>query len=271
MPTVAFNGSRQDLRRLLRQIPGIFAGTVADPHGVAKGLQLRLGVQLLSLIQTAFVEKSHGGMGSDGIQWPPLARSTIIGRRRSAGDKKAVRVSNRAKFLTDAEKKAVARKIEKEVRIRESHLRAKFGLTMAQARGLARANVEERYRQKLDLHGKAVYGTGKAGNLGFIGDILASREVDILRDTGELLRSFSPGIEDTPSGADGQVFKTPPGKVIVGTNKKPWHHLGGPNLPARHYWPPNGNLPAAWWQQLLAVGQRGVLRAVVLLVTGRAA
>lgn len=256
MPTVSFNGSREDLRRLLRSVPAIFAGRAPDPLGIAKGLQLRLGVQLLSLIQTAFVEKSRGGMGSDGIQWPPLSPSTIAARCRGPADKKAVRVSNRLS-TTLSQKAAQARKIEKEVRTEEARLRAKFGLPTGQARGLARANVEARARRQVGL--------------GTIKGVLASRDVDILRDTGELLRSFSPGIEDVPSGADGQVFNTPPGRVIVGTNKKPWHNKGGPNLPARHYWPPDGNLPTAWWNALLAVGQRGILRAVVLLVTGRAA
>jgi len=93
--------------------------------------------------------------------------------------------------------------------------------------------------------------------------------VDILRDTGELLRSLSPGVDDRPSGADGQVFATAPGRVIVGTNKKPWHQRGNRNLPARPMWPNNGRIPAAWWQAINLAAMRGVVRAVVLLTQRR--
>ncbi len=91
--------------------------------------------------------------------------------------------------------------------------------------------------------------------------------VEILRDTGELFRSLSPGIDDRPSGAPGQVFDTPPGKVRVGTNKKPWHHRGVPGrLPARPLWP--DVLPPAWTAALAKTAQRGVVRAIVVLLGG---
>lgn len=272
MPTVIFHGSSGELRELLRRVPSIFAGTTPDPIGIAQGLQLRLGVALLSKIQGDFITKSRGGTGEDGIRWQPLARSTIIGRRRSAADKKAVRVSSRATTpMTSAERRALTRKVEKDVRIREAMLRARFGLTEGQSKGLARAQVEKSYRQ--------------SGAVKSIGSILGAREVDILRDTSKLLRSFSPGIEDrspiadeigVPQGPNGegndsQVFETPPGRVIVGTNEKTWHHKGNKNLPARPFWPPDGRLPAAWWSFLIGVAQRGIVRGVVLLVSGRAA
>lgn len=272
MPTAIFHGSSGELRELLRRVPSIFAGTAPDPIGIAQGLQLRLGVALLSKIQGDFITKGRGGTGEDGIRWQPLKRETIIGRRRSAADKKSVRISSRlTDQLTPAERRALTRKIEKEVRNREALLRARFGLTDGQAKGLARAQAEKALRQG---------GKAKA-----IGDILGAREVDILRDTSKLFRSFSPGIEDrspvadeigVPQGPNGegndqQVFETPPGRVIVGTNEKTWHHKGNKNLPARPFWPPDGRLPLAWWSFLIGVAQRGVVRGVVLLVSGRAA
>lgn len=43
------------------------------------------GVQLLSLAREAYVTKSQGGTGSDGIQWAKLSRATIEQRVRSRG------------------------------------------------------------------------------------------------------------------------------------------------------------------------------------------
>src|SRR5437868_10069394 len=51
----------------------------------------------------------------------------------------------------------------------------------------------------------------------------------ILRDTGLLFNSLSPGISARPN----------PGQVIVGTNdpKAAWHHRGTTTIPARPLWP----------------------------------
>lgn len=84
-----------------------------------------------------------------------------------------------------------------------------------------------------------------------------SDNVEILRDTGLMLRSFSPGIDAAPSGAAFQVLDADAGRVIVGTNRHPWHHTGGKNLPARPLWPPDGRLPATWWDAITRAGVRG--------------
>lgn len=83
-------------------------------------------------------------------------------------------------------------------------------------------------------------GKGKATHAG---------DVEILRDTGELFRSLTPGINPP-----GQIADISPGLVKVGTDKKPWHQHGNDNLPARPLWPQDGSIPEAWlpalWQSL---------------------
>jgi hypothetical protein len=101
------------------------------------------------------------------------------------------------------------------------------------------------------------------------------RQVDILRDTGLMLRSFSPGYFDLTTVAlnmpsvEFQVFSTLPGQVIVGTNRHPWHHFGNPetNLPARHLWPPDGNLPDVWWSDILEVGVQALMQSIINVLT----
>lgn len=89
----------------------------------------------------------------------------------------------------------------------------------------------------------------------------------ILREEGDLLRSFTPGEGDQPSGVAGQVFEVEPGVVRVGTTEKPWHHRGiQGKLPARPFWPLDGSIPAAWWRHLMRAYRRGLAQIVADLV-----
>jgi hypothetical protein len=72
-----------------------------------------------------------------------------------------------------------------------------------------------------------------------------------------LFKAFSPGL-----GTPGQVFEVDPGAVTIGVNEKPWHHEGGGNLPARPYWPKNGNLPGQWWGDMLDIAVQGAMALV---------
>ncbi len=201
---LVFRGTRQELHQLLGSLgAAAHAGSPA-----AKGLQLRLGVALLSQIQQDYIVKSRGGTGKDGIRWAPLKPSTIARRRKSKADK------------------VVARTLQ--------------------------LGSRRKLRQE-ELYGQRV--------------------VDILRDTGRLLRSFSPGVEDRPSSAAEQVFDTPSGAVIVGTNV-PYataHQHGNParNLPARPILPVGGVIPAAYWPALRLAAVRGVVRLIELLLQRR--
>lgn len=249
MPDIIFHGTRADLMQRLRQLPAILNGTVPDPVGFVQGMQLRLGVQLLSKIQQAFLVKASGGTGEDGIKWPPLSPETIARRRLGPADRKALTIKARAPKLTEAQR----RKQEKEIRKRAQLMQVKFGMAARKAEGLARAQVEAAGRRAGLIKSKRAY--------------LSAREVQILIDTSELFRSLSPGV-DGPSGAPGQIFQSMPGRVIVGTNKKPWHHRGNARLPARHYWPPGGDLPASWWDVLMTTYREGLLVGLQRMLAG---
>lgn len=104
-------------------------------------------------------------------------------------------------------------------------------------------------------------------------DLYGGRQVDILRDTNALFRSLTPGVDDRPSGAADQVFETPPGSVVVGSNAPhaEAHQNGNAarNLPARPFLPADGNaIPAAYQPALDRALERGVEAAIVRLVGG---
>lgn len=88
-----------------------------------------------------------------------------------------------------------------------------------------------------------------------------NRPVGILRDTGLLLNSLSPGVASAE-----QVFRTGPGEVIVGTNRRgaAAHHRGIPGrLPQRRLWPSPENWPAAWWDDIMDQLKQGLLDLAV--------
>jgi len=172
---IVFRGSRAQLRRALERLPQVLAGEAPDAHGIARGLQLRLGVALLSQVQQAFIVKSRGGRGSDGVKWAPLSPRTLTARR-----------------------------------------------------------------------------TGPGGS------------ADILRDTGRLLRSLTPGVEDRPSNAPEQVFELGKGELTIGTNcpYAKFHQEGTERIPARPIVPVDGTLPERWERAIEAAAVRGLIAAV---------
>ena len=247
MATAAYRGSTADLRDLLRQVPRVVAGLAADPGGVARAVQLRVGVAALSQVQQAFIEKSRGGVGSDGVQWDRLARSTVAARRSSRAELKALGVGGKRVrgLLTPAEDKLWRQLFARSV--------ARFRLRMGEAEARAAA-------------AKVAWAELKRRGAKTRLSVLGGRAVDIGRDTGRLFRSLTPGVDDRPSGAAEQAFDADtPGRVVVGSNV--------PYFPAFHrrrpVWPLDGSVPPAWWPAIRRAAARGLAAAVVTLVRTR--
>lgn len=237
-----FHGTRADLAEALRRIPQALAGG-PDPFGIAQAIQLRIGVSLLSQIQQDFITKSRGGTGRDGIKWRPLQRSTIAQRRTTPAERKALEITGQRVrgLLTPAEDKRWRQ-------IFASRL-AKLRLLMPEAQAKARA-------------AQIAWATLKSEGAKTKLDVLGGRQVDIGRDTSRMFRSLSPGVGDRPSGEPEQVFDTPQGAVIVGSNVPyfvPFHRK-------RPVWPLDGRLPKAWADAVRAALNQGIARAVALIV-----
>lgn len=101
-------------------------------------------------------------------------------------------------------------------------------------------------------------------------EFYGSRTVDILRSSGRLLRSITPGVDGSATGPD-QLVRTTPGGVAIGSNV-PYaavHQLGTKYVPARPFLPVNGRIPDAYMGSLGLAAARGVARAIVLLLGGR--
>lgn len=244
--TIHFRGNRAQLRRELVGLVRAATGRAPDPTGLAKGVQLRVGVTALSLIQQAFIVKSRGGTGSDGITWKPLKRETIAQRRTSGAERKALGITGkRVRGLLTPTEDRVWRGI--------------FASVVARLRVMGVPGAE-------GIAARIAWAKLKSMGAKTKLDVLGGRQVDIGRDTGVMFRSLTPGVDARPSGAPHQVFETPTGAVIVGTNLP----YAARFHKDRRLWPEDG-LPPRWWAAIHASAVRGLFEAakVVLSQGGR--
>jgi len=87
--------------------------------------------------------------------------------------------------------------------------------------------------------------------------------VQILRDTGVLLNSLSPG-------GPGNLIDAIPGGVSIGTNVPYaiYQHFGTKTIPARRLWPEPYRWPDAWWSDIADEARDGVARLCSKLLGG---
>ena len=210
MATIVFKGSRQELRRVIAELPAVLAGRQADTADISRGFQIRLSVSLLSQIQQDFLTMSRGGTSRWGMRWAPLKPATIAARRTTRAELAAFKRARKAAL---------------------------------------KSGQKPPTRQ----------------------EYFGGRQVDILRDTGKLLRSLTPGIEEPPTlaGNPDQIVRTGAGNLIVGTNV-PYaehHQKGTPNMDARPMWPQDGSIPDAYVPAISKAAIRGLLAAYMVLLT----
>lgn len=243
MADAHFRGTLSDLFEVFHGLAEAVSGHSGDYQPYAQQILLRMGISLLSSVQIAFIAKSRGQVGSDGIQWQPLKKETIANRRITGAEKKAAGVTghrNRG-LLTPAQ---------------DQKWRAIFAsvyhrLALELGDGAAKAKAAQAAWAILK-------GEGAKTKL----DIFGNRQVDILRDTGMLLRSLSPVAIGQPL-PPGQIVRMEPGAIEVGSNLKPWHHAGVPGrLPARPFWPSDGSIPASWMESVVDAASGGISEAL---------
>lgn len=255
--TVYVQASDYAVRQALQGLPDAAVGGSAT----AKAMMTRVGMALLSRIRTAFVAKARGGTDDAGETWKPLSKNTVAYSRRHRkleGDPRESRAFSRAK---------------NKPWIPKSSGRAKYGPSYAL--------TDEQNKRWWEVFGKylAIY-KGDRGHAAAVAWIILKSEgahtlmelygdaqVEILRDTGILLNSLSPGVN-----SNDQVFRVGLGEVIVGTNRK-WaavHHHGSKDgrIPQRRLWPPVEKWPQKWWIDLLEQVHSGLLDLAQIIIRG---
>lgn len=235
--TVHVRASRAAIRDAIARVPQAMVS-----GGAGQAVMLRAGTALLGHIREAFIVKARGGTDEAGERWAPLAPATVAyGRRGGRTRTERGRASRPSQALTKRQQE-------------------RWWSLYRQGLAMYRGDKGRAARRAWVI----LRGEGATTLL----DKYGGRRVEILRDTGLLLNSLSPGVASAE-----RVLRAGPGEVIVGTNRRgaAAHHAGVPGrLPQRRLWPEPSRWPASWWRDIAEQVRAGLLDAVTGLIGGAA-
>lgn len=261
---VTTKASPRQVQRLLALLPRIATGQqTRGVAGLHKTMLIRMGLVALSRIRHSFIIKSRGGTDEAGTRWAPLKPSTIAySRRHPVLSRKGTPLQRRIPTAKT-----------------RSQFRPSWMLTPRQRDrwwALYRRFLYKYRGDKSHAAATAWLILKQEGAKTLIG-VYGGMPAEILRDTGLLLNSLTPGIPessipDTPPSVPHQVFRLGRGEVIVGTNRKggPAHHHGIPGrLPQRRLWPHPKNWPRFWWDDIMLAARNSLIDIAIFLVSRR--
>lgn len=252
MPTVFVSAKdKPKIASLLRKLPAILAGKVADEFGIMRGFKLRMAFAFFSIIKEAYIEKSRGGTDAAGITWPKLSPEYLAYKRPMGKNGQGSRQPPVAGKLAPGGNDGFMGKKDLE------RWRGIYGST------LARLSLQVPVKEAKERAAMIAWADAKRRGVKTKLEVFGSRDVEILRDRGILFNSLSPGIiheqktDASYSKPDNQVLEMLPGVLLVGTNVEyAAHHQNG----ARPLWPKDGELPQVWVDEIVEVGVSGLLK-----------
>lgn len=274
---IYFQGGRAEARQVVRSLIGAMTGAGGAYADLARGVHYALGFAALSDITADFVRKARGGVGEDGVKWPRLSPKTLaysrrFGKGEQARLKKAAGLGRGNAYAPGGKKGLLTKAQLKRWRQIYGTRLARFAASMPLGAAKARA-------------AKIAWATLKSEGAKTKLEVFGNRPHEVLRDTGVLLGSLSPGQlggdgsgvnYSPPSGPGGeeQVFRSMSNGIIVGTNV-PYaaaHQNGNPKkgIPARPFLP-KGEAPEVWRQRWAAAGTRATTAAIRMAFTRGAA
>ncbi|OGT57670.1 MAG: hypothetical protein A3E01_02730 [Gammaproteobacteria bacterium RIFCSPHIGHO2_12_FULL_63_22] len=269
---VIFRGSRADVAQHIDRLRDILTGQTADEGQIREGFLLRIGMAALSKVKQWYEIKADGGTDPAGESWPDLTPEyKAYGRRTTEDEVKALGLPTNVMDQGRKVKRKPGTNIDRLPTLDEGQRerwwkiyhdtlgwRIAKGDTVKAAKGVAAGRAWNVLKEQ---GAKTLLGT------------LGQRKLKILRDTGRLLNSLSPGIDDDEDLAtmdvfqresvDEQEFAVGQNSVIVGTNVKyaAFHHDG-----KRRLWPEPSKWPQAAWDDIAGAASRGVARAFALVM-----
>ncbi len=277
--TIYFRGTREELRQLVGRLALTLSGRGDDAYGIGKGFSTVIGFAALSDIKDNFVTCANGGTGELGVTWPPLSKAYLAyGRRFGVGEQAALK---KAVGLGAANRYAPGNKkglLDAQQLKRWKQLFARYFNRLMLSLGETAAKAWAAKFAWADLKRE-----GAKTKL----DVFGNRKVQILRDTGVLLNSLSPGVLTTAGaeinyrkpaalGGEQQLFEATAGTVIVGTTVPyaavhNYGHPAKPKMPRRQFLPDDERqVPDVWWQRWLDVGLLAVQQGMKILVGNHA-
>jgi hypothetical protein len=272
---VDFNGNRDEAIALIRGVVAQLVGRAPDSHGIARGVFYAIGLAALSDVQEAFIVKSRGGTDEAGISWPKLSKKYLAyGRRFGPGEQAALK---RAAGLGKGHNRGVGGNRVVGSRWEDDVLQPVFGgntglLTAAQqkrwktvfAQTFAWAMARFGEKKAKAIAASHAWNVLKSEGAKTKLEVYGNRVVDILRDTGVLFNSISPGYLDgneytapAGDGGDKQVFRALQDGIVIGTTVAyAGAHNKGKGVPKRQIFPER--IPAVWARRWAGVGLQAI-------------
>lgn len=258
--TVTTHATPNSVTTAVAQVPA----SLLTGDAAARAMLTRMGFALLARVRRAFIMKARGGTDEAGDRWVPLKPSTIAYSRGRRTKTEKARDAMPSQALTKKQNTrwwALYRQ----------------GLAM--------------YDGDKGAAAKRAWGILKREGVVTLFQKYHTRRVEILRDTGLLLNSLSPGIAPPTSSKRRATAKPPPvdasmavvaqsperifrietRAVIIGTNRRgaAAHHRGVPGrLPQRRLWPRPGRWPPSWWQDIMGAVKEGIIDAAIAAIKG---
>lgn len=258
---IYYRGTKREAKAAIRRIVGMATGRVPDVIGVQRGMALAVGVAALSDIKDDFVKKADGQTGEFGGPWRELSPEYLAYQRRfGKGEKTALKKAagiGRGNHYAPGGKNGL-------LSFSELKLWKKIYFQMVQ-RFLLSYPVAEAKAFAAQVAWAQLKREGAQTKL----NVFGHRKVQILRDTGRLLNSLSPG-ELTgevmnanytkPSGEGGanQIMELLTRGVIVGTNVV---YASRQNA-MRPFIPTEGNVPTVWWNRWAIVANQALFAGI---------
>lgn len=255
-------------------LSAMLSGGAPSLKKYAEGVKLSMAYEFFAQVKQAFIQKSRGGVDENGDSWHRLSPEYLAYGRY---DKERGKWVNGRKFG-----KGEQAALKKDAGLgKANNQRIGNGQTLLDKkqadlwwstyrRNLAIAietlPVRDAKAKAASIAWSVVKRAGGKTKL----DVYGSRSVEILRDTGVLLNSLSPGVLSSdsyrsppPKKDGGQVVRPTSNALIVGTNVKyaGAHHYGI-HVPKRRLWPAGDRLPQRWIELFSKRITNGVIKAV---------
>lgn len=262
--TIYVRASIHQTRSVLRQLPAIISGNSPIGQDASRALALRLGVECMSFQKQAYLTKARGGTDEAGVKWAPLSGYTIMKRLQKGKGRRGIQYGVKIERAFRRYQKAKEAYIATAKRLGGFSKRVKRS-TVAKTK----AKLE-----KLDLRLKLAKQRWEKAEANLQAAIAG---IEILRDTGRLYNSLSPG-ESGQIKPDG-FLEVEPGVAVVGTNVEyaPDHmqgrgfgHPNGPPMPARPPLVDPALWPASWWNRLTNAATHGIADLTATILAGGA-
>jgi hypothetical protein len=247
---IVFKGKSEQARNALRSFVAMLTGRHPDNFQIARSVFYVLGFQALTDIQSDFIRKSRGGVGEDGVKWPPLSPEYLAyGRRFGKGEKAALK---KAAGLDRSHSRGVGGKGGLLTAQQQQRWRKVYSQTLAAT--AARYDIAQAKQIAAGHAWNVIKSEGAKTKL----EVFGNRQVDMLRDTGVLFNSLSPGTvspdgsdyqQPTGEGGDQQIFRALSDGIVVGSNVAyaDYQNRTRPFLPKE--------IPSAWqarWESMVA-------------------